>query len=166
MNEQLFQNNQIAQVAQNIFNQAQPLASKNEADLQREFKEKTGIDNCPKAARNFLNDLLENHNFTVRQLRWAWFCKSIEFDNKTKLVKSNWTVANAVWKWFLLSFMMIVMVSLMLPIPVEKNPLEVSFYVIEKTWLPFLAFTGMSIFWHWPMVTAYRVRKIIEGREE
>lgn len=164
MNQQLFQHSQIGQVAAgDIINHAQPLPSKTEADLQREFKEKTGIDNCPKAARLFLNDLLENHNFTIRQLRWAWLCKSIEFDNKTNKVKSNWTVANAVWKWFLLSFVMIAMISVMLPLPVEKQPIEVFLYVVDKTWLPLLGFAGMSIFWHWPMITAYRVRKVIEG---
>lgn len=164
MNQQLFQHSQIGQVAQQIINHApQPtVEKKSEHDLQREFKEKTGID-CPKEARNFLNDLLENHNFTIRQLRWAWLCKSIEFDNKTNKVKSNWTVANAVWKWFLLSFVMIAMISVMLPLPVEKQPIEVFLYVVDKTWLPFLGFAGMSIFWHWPMITAYRVRKVIEG---
>jgi hypothetical protein len=166
MNPKIEVDTNHGQVAHTIVNNAPQPSQKDESDLQKDFKHKTGIDNCPKEARNFLNNLLENHNFTVRQLRWAWLCKSIEFNTKTNKVKSNWTVANAVWKWFLLSFMMIVMVSVMLPIPVEKQPIEVSLYVIEKIWLPFLAFTGMSIFWHWPMVTAYRVRKIIEGREE
>ncbi len=165
MNQQLFQHSQIGQVAAgDIINHAQPLPSKTEADLQREFKEKTGIDNCPKAARLFLNDLLENHNFTVRHLRWAWFCKSIEFDNKTNKVKSNWTVANAVGKWFLVGFMALLMSISALQVPTEALSPQQHFIELSKSIaVPFIFTSFMLIFWHLPMKTAYRVRKVIEA---
>ncbi len=53
-----------------------------EAQLQAEFAQQTGIANCPKAAREWLETLLEQHGFTARELAISWNAKSISWDKE------------------------------------------------------------------------------------
>lgn len=53
-----------------------------EEKLQHEFAQLTGIHDCPKEARAWLQQLMEHHGFTARELAVSWWAKSIGWDKQ------------------------------------------------------------------------------------
>lgn len=67
---------------------------KPESQLQADFAASTGIW-CPKEARMWLENLIENHGFTGKELRRAWQVGSIGWSNKRgeKYISAPWAEA-------------------------------------------------------------------------
>lgn len=74
------------------------LESKPESQLQAEFAERTGIW-CPKSAREWLESLLAEHGFTVRELRLAWGNSSIGWHatKNEERITTHWFEAFFAW---------------------------------------------------------------------
>lgn len=73
-------------------------AEKRESQLQAEFAERTGIW-CPKSAREWLEKLLEEHGFTVRELKVAWGNSSIGWHaaKNEKRITTHWVEPLFAW---------------------------------------------------------------------
>ena len=69
-----------------------------ESQQQAEFAARTGIW-CPKAARLWLEDLMENHGFTARDLSVAWSAKSLGWNASTgeRTINTPWIEAVGAW---------------------------------------------------------------------
>ena len=65
-----------------------------ESQLQAEFAQRTGIW-CPKPAREWLEDLMEHHRFTARELAVSWKVGSIgwDADKDNKRITTPWIEA-------------------------------------------------------------------------
>lgn len=77
-----------------------------ESQLQAEFAQRTGIW-CSRPARQWLEQLLEHHGFTVRELEVCWKARSIWWDKK----RNSHRIA-APWVESLLAYAMLVVVGL------------------------------------------------------
>lgn len=76
--------------------------SKPESQLQAEFAQRTGIW-CPKPAREWLEGLLENHPFTVKELADAWKFGTLGWQTKQDTQKVVTSRAEAIYAYSMLA---------------------------------------------------------------
>ena len=85
----------VAQVVQagNLHQYASAVVAP-ESQLQAEFAQRTGIW-CPKPARNWLEQLMEQHHFTAHELGICWKGGSIGWnaEENTQRISTSWTAA-------------------------------------------------------------------------
>ncbi len=84
-----------------------------ESQLQAEFAARTGIW-CPKPARLWLEDLMEHHDFTARDLSMAWSAKSLGWCANTgeRTINTPWIEAAGGWAMVALVTVLLLTVSI------------------------------------------------------
>jgi hypothetical protein len=60
-----------------------------EARRQKDFKDKTGIRDCPRGVRETFLHLMDKHNFTSEQIRSAWNSRVLNHDNGVVKLELN-----------------------------------------------------------------------------
>jgi len=131
-----------------------------ESQLQAEFASRTSIW-CPKDARLWLEDLMENQGFTVRELALAWNAKSIGWNAKTgeRNINTPWVEAFSGWTLVALVTTLLLSVSLvwiLSPAP-RSIAADLSVFGAGTVYLGMVWLVCRTMLW--PRRVAVRVRR-------
>lgn len=132
-----------------------------ESQLQTEFAQRTGIW-CPKPAREWLEHLMEDHHFTVRELARAWKAGSIGWnaDKDAKRIVTPWIEAAFAYGMagIMSIYFFVLAAELVFGASSEKKWAMALFYGIG------LVYVGMcwmlNRFMLWPRRVAMRIKRI------
>lgn len=149
----------------NIAHQHQTLVRfpdrKPESQLQAEFALRTGIW-CPKAAREWLESLLNDDGFTVRELSRSWRAGSLGWDARTneRRISTPW------FELFGAAFLMVAILSLFLVTFLVWATTPIPRSIAADVTLFGIGFVTMGTMWlvEWQMLRprriALRVRRV------
>ncbi len=135
-----------------------------ESRLQAEFAQCTGIW-CPAPAREWLESLMERHNFTVRELAVAWGAKTIGWDQDNDVQQVNTPALDA-----LFAFSVVVITGLWFVVLAIKVFIGNSHDTLVLATLGGFATGYLATCWLatrfilWPRRVAMRIRRV-ETRE-
>jgi len=133
-----------------------------ESQLQAEFAARTGIW-CPKEAREWLEDLLEHHGFTVRELSMAWSAKSIGWNAKTGARTINTPWIEALGGWAMVALVTILLLSVSVAWALSSAPrsiaADLSVFGAGAVYLGMVWMVCRTMLW--PRRVAMRVRRVV-----
>lgn len=133
---------------------------KPESQLQAEFARRTGIW-CSKPAREWLEDLMENHRFTVKELAVAWKAGSLGWHTQKDAQKIVTPWIEAVFAYGIVFMMSIYFLALALPVIGNSQHDAKSAIAIFGGGFMFLGVCWMANrFMLWPRRIALRIRRI------
>lgn len=141
------------------------LASLAESQMQVNFYRATGI-HCRKRARTQLEDLLDNHGFTVREVRRVWNSGAMTHNRKLDVFEFHSRVLDLTigWLgWFLLS-VVFVMYELTYVEAIQHAMLQSAAFMLGL--LGYMA--GLMLFFYgfvWPQRIATRIRQALAEPE-
>ncbi len=105
-----------------------------ESQLQAEFEQRTGMW-CPRAAREWLENLMADHGFTARELAIAWNARTLRWDTRR-------AAPQVVTAWYEAAAAYLVWVTLTAYVLAAGLPLTLS---AERTSTGLLAVAGLAL---------------------
>lgn len=144
--------------AESLHQYASTVAATPESQLQVEFAQRTGIW-CPKPARMWLEDLMEHHHFTARELAVCWKAGPIGWNANQNVPRISTSLAGSVFAYTVVGLMTVFLLSVgYLLLAGDSNPSLGARVAIHIFGVIYLGLCWMaSRFILWPRSIAIRV---------